>query len=228
MTFKFGGNGSAQVTLAGKTGNRPITRPSTLAATASGMRESSIQDGPERGSSQDFYNLIESELTDRNDLTHIRFGDRRPQPMPRGHACAGPCRSATAFRRDVAPSTFGKSLRVNPERRHGLGPGQASRSRIPHSQHPRRPARREWRGHRSRLPHGTLGSGAAGGGSGAGIEGAACRALCRRLHGPLRWTHSGHHRHVGLPSLPQRCRHRAASSHPFTAHRQRCHRHCYL
>ena len=45
------------------------------------------------------------------------------------------------------------------------------------------------------------------------------RSLCWRLHGPLRWTHPGHHRHAGLAAVSQRCRDRAASSHAFSAHR---------
>ena len=49
-----------------------------------------------------FYNLIESELSHRNDLPHIRFGNSRPRPLARGHAFARPRRSPAAYRRDAA------------------------------------------------------------------------------------------------------------------------------
>ena len=67
---------------------------------------------------------FERESSHHNDLTHICFGNSRPQPLPRGHPCAGAGGVLPLTAEMLLTRAFGKSLRLDPKRRDGLGPGK--------------------------------------------------------------------------------------------------------
>ena len=102
-----------------------------------------------------------------------------------------------------------------------MGSRATARPRIPDPEHAWWPARGKRRSHRTRLSHRPLGSGSACRRGRARAEIVACHTFRGRLHRPLRWSHSRHHRHDGLAAVSQRCGNSFSQIDALAAHGQR-------
>src|SRR5580658_306069 len=105
---------------------------------------------------------------------------RRPLAVRRTHHRAWSRGRSSHHSRDAAHATFRRPVRMEPERRHGLGPARAGRQGNPDPEHTRRYPRRRGRAHRAWVSHRPLGGGPDDGSRSAGTQSAG-RDPLRRL-----------------------------------------------
>ena len=130
---------------------------------------------------------------------------------------AGPAGRAAADGEMLRDLPSGAPVRVEPERRDGMGPVGADRQGVPDPLDSRRHPRARRHAHRPRLSHRPLGGRPVDGGRRAGVQAGGGDPVRGGVHRPVRRAVAGDDRDVRQPPLPERRRDDFPSSHPIAA-----------